>query len=107
MNLSNIDEYAAWTETVWISHNNGEGFNIATLGLAGETGEVMEVLKKRLRDGKFDVENFKKEMGDVIYYWVKLLNYLAIKPSDVLQLNHDKLESRKERNVLSGSGDNR
>ncbi len=101
------NEYARWVETLWISHDNKDSLTIATLGLAGETGEVMEILKKRLRDGKFDVVNFKKEMGDVLYYWCKILNEFNISPFEIMQINMEKLEDRKARKVLGGSGDNR
>lgn len=104
---NNLEQYAQWVETLWISHSNRDSLTIATLGLAGETGEVMEVLKKRLRDGKFDEEDFKKEMGDVMYYWCKILNEFDISPSEVLEINMKKLEDRRLRKVLQGNGDNR
>lgn len=102
-----LNEYKDFVEDLWISHKNEFGPEIAAFGLAGETGEVMELVKKALRDGTWDVENFKKEMGDVLYYWVKLLNYNNIDPQEVIDLNIAKLSSRKERGVLQGSGDNR
>lgn len=105
--MKEIDKYAEWVETLWVSKDNKLGEQIAAFGLAGETGEVMELLKKELRDGKWDEENFIKEMGDVIYYWCKVLTYKGIKPSTVLATNITKLEDRKARKVLRGSGDNR
>lgn len=104
---NNIKDYSEWVEDMWISQKSTDSLTIATLGLAGETGEVMEVLKKRLRDDKFDVENFKKEMGDVIYYWCKILNHFEIDPREILDINVTKIEDRKARNVQKGSGDNR
>lgn len=83
-----------------------------TLGLAGETGEVAEKVKKVLRDssGYFSAvkkEEIKKELGDVLWYLANLAEDLGITLDDVAQLNIDKLYDRKDRGVLGGSGDNR
>lgn len=83
-----------------------------TLGLTGEAGEVSDKVKKVLRDnnGIFTDEIKKelaKELGDVAWYIVALSRDLGYSLEDVLQMNIDKLSSRKNRGVLSGSGDNR
>lgn len=111
-----IDNYAEWTADVWLgpSHFTSDtddrartSLAICTLGLAGETGEVVEHVKKLLRDGTELGEDFKKELGDVIYYWARLCNAFNIKPSDIIEMNVEKLKSRKARGVQRGSGDNR
>lgn len=79
------------------------------LGLAGETGEVIEKVKKHLRDGKAvyrDVEVLK-ELGDVLWYLSVLSDDLGWSLADVASTNLDKLKSRKTRGVLHGDGDNR
>jgi NTP pyrophosphatase (non-canonical NTP hydrolase) len=111
MELGNIDEYADWAESAWFSSESKQieerDIYIASMGLAGETGEVMELLKKRVRDRTFDQANLKKELGDVIYYWARLCNMFGLRPSEVLAANKEKLESRRARGVLRGSGDDR
>ena len=78
------------------------------LGLAGEVGEICEKVKKHVRDGReLDKEDLKKELGDVLWYLSTLATDLEISLDDVAITNYEKLKSRKERNVLSGSGDNR
>lgn len=77
------------------------------LGLAGETGEVAEKIKKSIRDGNLDVEGLKKELGDVLWYIAAIANDMGFDLSEIAQMNLDKLESRKNRGVLGGSGDNR
>jgi len=82
------------------------------LGLCGEAGEVAEKVKKVLRDndGVFsDAKKIeiKKELGDVAWYLANIASDLGFTLDEVFQLNLDKLVSRKERNVLTGSGDNR
>ena len=83
-----------------------------TLGLCGEAGEVAEKIKKVLRDkeGIFlveDKEQIKKELGDVLWYIANIANDLFINMDDIAKGNIEKLNSRKERGVIHGSGDNR
>jgi NTP pyrophosphatase (non-canonical NTP hydrolase) len=82
------------------------------LGLVGETGEVADKCKKILRDKggvatDADVEELKKEIGDVLWYVATVARYLGLDLEDVAQANLKKLEDRHARNVISGSGDNR
>ena len=77
-----------------------------TLGLCGESGEVAEKIKKHIRDGK-SLNGLKKELGDVLWYIAALAEDLDISLQDVAELNIQKLSDRKERNVISGDGDNR
>jgi NTP pyrophosphatase (non-canonical NTP hydrolase) len=78
-----------------------------TLGLTGEAGEVAEKIKKWIRDGSLDKEQVEKELGDVLWYWANLCSDLKISTESVAIKNIKKLQDRKERNVLHGSGDNR
>jgi NTP pyrophosphatase (non-canonical NTP hydrolase) len=78
------------------------------LGLVGETGEVAEKLKKSLRDGAtFDNDGVKKELGDILYYLAVTANCIGSNLQEIAEINMEKLNSRKERGVLQGSGDNR
>lgn len=110
-----IDAYAKWTKELWVGPKehvsdvelDARNLAICTLGLSGETGEVVEHVKKLLRDGTELGDDFKKEMGDILYYWARLCHAFDIKPSEIIDLNVKKLESRKARGVQRGSGDNR
>lgn len=78
------------------------------LGLAGEVGEICEKVKKHIRDGRvLDKEDLTKELGDVLWYLSALAGDLGIDLENVAKTNYEKLKSRMERNVISGSGDNR
>lgn len=103
-----IDDYAIWARSMWMSSSIEErDITIMSLGLPGETGEVVELLKKRVRDGVLDLKNLKKELGDVLYYWVMLCVTFGFKPSEVIEANQEKLNSRFERGTMAGSGDDR
>lgn len=109
---TNIDEYGVWTEKMWFSNPTNEplderNITIMSLGLAGEVGEVMEILKKRVRDNTFDEKNFIKELGDVVYYWARIAKAFGLEPSAILQANINKLEDRKARGTMRGSGNDR
>lgn len=84
-----------------------EELTYVALGLNGEAGEFAEKVKKLIRDGVFVKEDAAKELGDVLWYTSRAAEALGYELSTIAQMNIDKLNSRKERNVLGGSGDNR
>lgn len=82
------------------------------LGLAGEAGEIAEKFKKIIRDndGYINAKNedlIEKELGDVLWYLSEICNRLGYSLEEVAKRNIEKLNSRKERGVIQGSGDNR
>lgn len=82
------------------------------LGMAGETGEVCEKIKKLFRDhdGKVTPEfitALKKEIGDVLWYMGSLCNMFGIKIEDCAKLNIEKLTLRECKNMIHGDGDAR
>jgi len=92
----------------------GEGQKIIypTLGLTGEAGEVAEKVKKVLRDnaGVFTDEQkleIAKEISDVLWYCATLARDIGYTLEQIAEINLQKLRSRQERGVISGSGDNR
>ena len=82
------------------------------LGLSGEAGEVAEHAKKAIRDDGGEVSDERraamaKELGDVLWYVAQLASELGLDLDEIAQANLDKLISRQQRGVLSGSGDDR
>jgi len=80
-----------------------------TLGLAGESGEVAEKVKKHLRGDNIPTirEDIANELGDVLWYLSNLACDLNYSLEEVAELNIKKLKDRKARNVQRGQGDKR
>ena len=90
----------------------GENIVYPTLGLAGEAGEVAEKVKKLLRDDGGVLSEERRaalagELGDVLWYVAQVATEAGLELEEIAQANLDKLLSRQQRGVLSGSGDSR
>lgn len=83
------------------------GLVYCAIGLAGESGEVVEKVKKAWRDGDLDPDAIERELGDVLWYVAMLADVLGRDLEDVARNNVHKLSDRKERGVLGASGDER
>ena len=82
------------------------------LGLAGEAGEVANKVKKLVRDGTSSLpkewkENIASEIGDVLWYCAVLADDLGISLGKIAADNETKLQRRKDKGTISGSGDTR
>ena len=86
------------------------GIAYAGLGL-GESGEIQNNIKKMIRDDQGiteeKIEKVEKEVGDLMWYIAKLCRDNGLSMAKIAQANLDKLASRKERGVITGSGDDR
>lgn len=68
---------------------------IAGMGLAGESGELVDYLKKWVgHDHQLDAEYVKKELGDVLWYISEIATALGISLQEVAMLNREKLLRR-------------
>jgi NTP pyrophosphatase (non-canonical NTP hydrolase) len=108
----NFDEYQNLSRETAIYPDRGNNFIYPTLGLAGEAGEVAEKVKKVIRDkngvmGQESKDYISKELGDVLWYVAQIATELDLSLEEIAKANIAKLQSRKERGSLSGSGDMR
>ena len=103
-----FNEYQARAHALAFYPEN-RAIEYVALKLAGEAGEVAEKVGKMIRDGMPDTfhQEIAKELGDVLWYVQEMAGVVGYTLSDVADLNMTKLESRKTRGVLGGSGDNR
>lgn len=70
----------------------------AALGLGSETGEFVEIVKKMFLQGKpasdENIFHMKRELGDIMWYWVSACAALDLDPFEVITENQKKLEAR-------------
>ena len=68
------------------------------IGIASEGGEFAEIVKKCVFQGKpLDDETIfhaKRELGDIMWYWINSCRALGLDPNDVVQENVNKLQKR-------------
>lgn len=117
MDFEEYQYLAIKTDTAINAKTEQERFNgymEKVLGLAGETGEVVEKIKKHLRDkGNVfyltteELEELGKELGDVLWYISAIAEYNGVGLQYIAEKNLKKLEDRQARNKIHGNGDNR
>lgn len=67
----------------------------SVMGLCGESGEAIDIVKKWLAQGhELDKEHLAKELGDIAWYLAEAATALDIPLEDILQANIDKLKKR-------------
>ncbi len=67
----------------------------SVMGLCGESGEAIDIVKKWLAQGHdLDKEKLAKELGDIAWYLAEAATALEIPLEDIFQGNIDKLKAR-------------
>ena len=99
--MTRLDELDAnWNSE---AQQHGPDINVpllltAALGLAAETGEFCEIPKKIYFQGKSlteeNVFHMKRELGDIMWYWINACRALGLDPDDVIAENVNKLKAR-------------
>ena len=117
--MKNVDlnRYKEFVETVTSESSNSKvamltrmeaiendvGINTALLmtgaiGIASEGGEFAEIVKKCIFQGKpMDDETVfhcKRELGDIMWYWINSCRALDLDPNEVIAENVNKLKAR-------------
>lgn len=115
----NLNEYQEKAMTTCMESSNN--FSYMFLNLVGEIGEFASKIAKSIRkenstihdnvlyipDSRIESNELKKELGDVMWQVAGLCKVMGWDLEDVCQMNLDKLQSRKKRDVINGDGDNR
>lgn len=78
------------------------------MGLSGEAGECMDLLKKHLFQGhNLDEEHMAKELGDVAWYLALSAHAIGYDLETILQMNIDKLKERYPEGFDTNKSQNR
>ena len=80
----------------------------SVMGLCGESGEAIDIVKKWLAHGhELDKEHLKKELGDIAWYLAEAATALDTDLEDILQANIDKLKRRYPEGFSTANSVNR
>lgn len=93
MTINEYQQLALRTE----SHTNSDLDRIlqGVMGLAGESGECVDLVKKHIFQGhSLDSEHLMKELGDVAWYLAITADSIGYTLEEVLEANVKKLEDR-------------
>lgn len=78
------------------------------MGLCGESGEVIDVVKKYLAQGhSLDREHLIEELGDVAWYLAETATALGVDLESILKMNIEKLRKRYPEGFSSEKSANR
>lgn len=91
-----INEYQELAmRTVNPKLNKDEILINSVMGLCGESGEAIDIVKKWFAHGhELDREHLKKELGDIAWYLAEAATALDITLESVLEANIEKLKNR-------------
>lgn len=65
------------------------------MGLCGESGEAIDIVKKWLAQGhELDKERLAKELGDICWYLAETATALDLSLEDIMAANIEKLKKR-------------
>jgi NTP pyrophosphatase (non-canonical NTP hydrolase) len=95
----NLEEYQDFISNKWRYRKDENGLRhlfVICTGLAGEVGEVLEPIKKSIRDPayKLDLSALKLELGDVLSYLTKIADFYDMTLQEVMDANAIKLKDR-------------
>ena len=91
-----INEYQELAmKTVNPKLNKDEILINSVMGLCGESGEAIDIVKKWFAHGhELDREHLKKELGDIAWYLAEAATALDLTLEEILEANIDKLRKR-------------
>lgn len=87
--------------------NPSQVLSMSCLGLAGEAGEVIELVKKHLYHGRsLDANQLELEIGDILWYLHSLCEATGISIERAFERNTDKILDRHPKGFDTGYMDN-
>lgn len=79
-----------------------------SMGLAGEAGELIDILKKHIYQGHdLNEDDLILELGDILFYIVAIANILGINFTDIYLNNMNKLDKRYPKGFTKNDSINR
>lgn len=90
------DAYSDFVRNLMADKGSFEANTVhAALGIAGEAGEVVDIIKKHFAYGKeVDMKKLTEEIGDLMFYIQALCNFIGVPPEVIVKQNMAKLSAR-------------
>jgi NTP pyrophosphatase (non-canonical NTP hydrolase) len=93
-----LEDYAAWAvgadRAELADRPDDRSLCDAGLAMAGDAGEVVECLRRLMREGDRERERLAGELGDVWRYWSRLGAATGVTPGELLARSRIKIEGR-------------
>lgn len=87
-----INKYENFVTEMWFAPSEG---NYCAIALGGEVGEVLNEVKKQIRDGGDRSEKILDELGDTLFYLTRLGHEYGFGLNDIMKYNMNKLQKRQ------------
>lgn len=108
MNLNDYQQFAEKTSRFSLEGYSDNRLLMATLGLAGEAGEVVDYVKKVIFHGhSMDQLRLVKEVGDVLWYISEIASTMKLQLDTIALINLEKLAARYKGQFSSEASINR
>lgn len=95
-----LDDFADWAHAIElrrsVTADAEKHLAYLGLGLAGEAGEAVEVIKKHIRDGGLDMAALRHELGDVVFYWACICRALEIDMEEIMAEARARIDAKIE-----------
>lgn len=99
--MSTSDTFQAYVDKNWSNKPTNDGslrdLIIMTAGLGGESGEVLELIKKHVRDDRVIDAQLILELGDLLHYLTRIGKRWGWTLEQIMEANMMKLDARFDR----------
>ena len=103
-----LNTYQKLSQRTAMYQDTNKALIVAALGLGGESGEVLDHIKKYYGHGhELDIDYLKKELGDILWYVAYMAEVLGLDLEDVAKCNIDKLTKRYPEGFSNEASKNR
>lgn len=92
-----IKEYEKVVASRWLKLKGMRKLFVMSAGLGGEAGEVLDIMKKHVRDRKLDKSHLKEELSDTLFYLTSIANHHGWTLIDIMKAGIAKVEGAPQR----------
>lgn len=94
----NLNDFADWASAIElrrsVTDDPEKHLGYLGLGLAGEAGETVEVIKKHIRDGGLDRDALHHELGDVMFFWTCICRAMDFDMEDIMETARHRIDAK-------------